>query len=116
MAKSLKFKDAISLSSRPPFHNTTLMMAFAGCVILVMHFKGYELMENFGWYILVASVSHHLQDAQRRGLWLWPFATKPINFPNYLILSYIFPLAIGSLLKILNKNIIKVKYHDVLLV
>ncbi|GFT95778.1 transmembrane protein 267 [Nephila pilipes] len=116
MAKSFKFKDAINLSSRPPFHNTTLMLTFAGCLILVMHFKGSELMENLGWYILVAVTSHHLRDAQRHGLWIWPFTTKSINFINYLILSYLFPLAIGSLLKILNKNIFKTKFHDALLV
>ncbi|CAL1275179.1 unnamed protein product [Larinioides sclopetarius] len=46
MAKSLKFKDAISLSSRPPFHNTTFVSMFAISLILVMHFKGNETFEN----------------------------------------------------------------------
>ncbi|GBM61836.1 Transmembrane protein 267 [Araneus ventricosus] len=116
MAKSLKFKDAISLSSRPPFHNTTFVAMFAISLILVMHFKGNELFENIGWYILVAAISHHLRDAQRRGLWLWPWRTRPLNYTNYLILTYLFPLAIGSLLKVLNKNTLKGKKQDVLFV
>ncbi|XP_055945045.1 transmembrane protein 267-like [Argiope bruennichi] len=116
MAKSLKFKDAINLSSRPPFHNTTFVAMFAVSLILVMHFKGNELFENIGWYILVAAISHHLRDAQRRGLWLWPCVTKPLNYSNYLILTYLFPLAIGSLLKVLNKNTLKGKKQDILFV
>ncbi|GIY93036.1 transmembrane protein 267 [Caerostris extrusa] len=115
MAKSLKFKDAINLSSRPPFHNTTLMAMLAIFLISLTHLKGNELCEYIGWYILVATISHHLRDALRHGLWIWPWTTKVLHFISYLILSYLFPLAVGFMLRI-NKRIIfvKVKTFDVI--
>ncbi|XP_015920566.2 transmembrane protein 267 [Parasteatoda tepidariorum] len=109
MAKSLNLKDAVSLPSRPPFHNTTLLVSIVTCFIILMHNIEQKPAEKIGWFMLVAVVSHHLRDAMRRGLWLWPFETKPLGFCDSVIISYLFSLGVGALIKIIDHPVPKEK-------
>ena len=50
---------------------------------------------NYAWIILSSFLSHHIRDANRRGLWFCPIgSTRPISYYLYLSLSMAFPYLI----------------------
>jgi len=95
-AGSLRLKDALSLSSRPPFHNSSLILILFVSLYTVPYIIGYagdpdSLVSHLPWIVLVALLSHHVRDATRRGLWFWPFgSTRPL--PNWLYITIVIAL------------------------
>ncbi|KAK7864011.1 hypothetical protein R5R35_000117 [Gryllus longicercus] len=94
-ARSVKLTDALNLTSRPFLHCSSVV--FLLCVIFISVSSVFNLKEitTFGWILFAAFVSHHIRDATRRGLWIWPFgSTAPIPYNIYIILTMLFPFVL----------------------
>lgn len=47
---------------------------------------------RYGWLLWTVFSSHHVRDANRRGLWFYPFgSTPPISNFNYILITIILP-------------------------
>ncbi|XP_071438645.1 transmembrane protein 267 isoform X2 [Hetaerina americana] len=104
-ARSLYVKDAVRLSSRPFMHCTTLVIIITllvRVVVKVLQFthKLHAIWKRIDWLFLLATISHHIRDGSRRGLWLWPlpfwssgnvYSTPPLPKVIYLILTMTLP-------------------------
>jgi hypothetical protein len=100
-ARSFKLNDAISLANRPFLHNslTLLIVNLILFILLIVFFNS----KAFNWSIIffIAWFSHHIRDANRRGIWFGSVhTTKPIKTEHYLIILLIGPL----FLRFLNQN------------
>ncbi|CAH1801409.1 unnamed protein product [Owenia fusiformis] len=90
-AGSFQLKDALSLTNRPVFHDTTIIPAIA----LLLYFVCYNLNRFYSLPLIftIAWLSHHLRDGTRRGLWVRPFgSTPPIPYVVYVILVMLLPV------------------------
>ncbi|XP_065063937.1 transmembrane protein 267-like [Rhopilema esculentum] len=101
-AGSWKLKDALKLHSRPPFHCTTILLPHVLLMIAGSIFKSPFSQQQFlvDWVLVtfVAVITHHLRDANRRGLWFCPFgSTRPLSMPVYLLSIITVPFVIGRL-------------------
>lgn len=86
-ARSFRVQDAVSLSQRPFLHNSLLMIAI-----------------NFGlWFVdkkvsvlfFISWFSHHIRDANRRGIWFGPiYSTPPLNDGLYHSIILVTPLLV----------------------
>ncbi|XP_061428465.1 transmembrane protein 267 [Lethenteron reissneri] len=97
MAKSLRISDLHRLRGRPPLHNTTLVLALALSLELVL-VRPLGLLggpwERLPALAALAWLSHHVRDGARRGLWLWPLgSTPPLPRWAYLALTAALPHA-----------------------
>jgi hypothetical protein len=82
---------AVTLPSRPPFHNATLMVLVT---IAVGVCSLYQTWLDPGMFAC-AWISHHLRDGTRRGLWLAPFgSTSPLPSWLYLTAVALLPLIV----------------------
>ena len=100
----LILQDALSLPERPPFHNSSvtpcLMVAtFILCGVLKrLTSLDPTFLSDLPWILGVSWGSHHIRDANRRGLWFAPFgSTPPLPTSLYLILNIILPLLFNML-------------------
>ena len=50
-----------------------------------------------GLLVFSSLVSHHLRDASRRGLWVWPGLSLPLPPPAYLLATQLLPPAVRAL-------------------
>ena len=92
------FQDALHLETRPPLHNSSLLLLFTPLLLLP-----YVIRETWCFWIyeaslvsLIAIITHHLRDANRRGLWLWPHGDTPPLKPAMIYMSFI----IGSVVMV----------------
>ena len=93
-ARSLYLSDATSLSTRPFLHNSLTMI-----ILNVIIYAGLSVFypEKRYWAVLffVSWFSHHVRDANRRGLWFGPiYTTSPLKKPVYFGLIALAPLAL----------------------
>ena len=95
-------QDALSLHSRPPFHNTTVVL-LGFLILLGLQKLGSSssnpiLSYNVPWIFLVAWLSHHVRDAHRRGLWFWPLgSTRPLPRWLYIGTTITLPLIVRTI-------------------
>ena len=79
------FQDALSLPSRPFLHCSTLIPIFTTSLYFVQKLLDFRILRHVHWIFLIAWCSHHLRDALRRGLWLYPWgSTQPLTQSVYL--------------------------------
>ncbi len=91
-ARSFSLLDAISLSSRPFFHNS-LILSLANILFLVVILYKAPSRLSVCFLVFIAWFSHHVRDANRRGLWFGPiYTTKPLSDAIYLGIILILPL------------------------
>jgi len=96
----LCLQDARQLSSRPPLHCTSIILAVFGLMLLLAHVFQWPSFHHFTWILVAAVVSHHLRDATRRGLWLYPFGSSPpIPYAGYLVGCMLLPHVVPSLMQ-----------------
>ncbi|KXJ27108.1 Transmembrane protein C5orf28-like [Exaiptasia diaphana] len=94
MAKSLKIKDANSLHTRPPLHTTTIVPILTP-ILQVWCGQNIHCLQELPYMFVVAVLSHHLRDAQRRGLWFWPVgSTPPLPYGIYIICVILLPMVV----------------------
>lgn len=91
-------QDALNLPKRPFAHNTTLIPVIVAALFAVVYLVP-SLWENrfarlFPLMFFIATFSHHLRDADRRGLWLGPFFSTPaIPYKLYTFFIAVLPLS-----------------------
>ena len=94
-AKSIKLTDAISLPNRPFLHNSLTLFILNIFLFLIFQFINSDKRYKWSILIFIAWFSHHIRDANRRGLWLGSFyTTKPIKDEWYLMIILLMPLFI----------------------
>ena len=95
-------QDALSLPKRPFAHNSTLIPVITAVLYLLVYVSppslhDHPLVSALPLMFLVSSLSHHLRDADRRGLWFAPFlSTPPIPFKFYTLFIILLPLATAA--------------------
>lgn len=91
-AKSFRLSDATNLSSRPFLHNSLIPLIII-IALLICHFTSqndYVIM--ILTVLTIAFSTHHIRDANRRGLLFAPFfQTPPIPYLVYIGLSVLIP-------------------------
>ncbi|XP_023710471.1 transmembrane protein 267 isoform X2 [Cryptotermes secundus] len=97
-ARSFRIQDARQLPSRPPLHCTSVMLAVCGILLLLSFTFRWVLLHCFSWILIAAVLSHHLRDATRRGLWMYPFGSSPpIPYAGYMVGCMLLPHVLPSL-------------------
>uniref|UniRef100_A0A0A9Y8C5 Transmembrane protein 267 n=1 Tax=Lygus hesperus TaxID=30085 RepID=A0A0A9Y8C5_LYGHE len=92
-AKSFSLTAATSLDRRPPLHCTSLWLIVLSLALISSVVLKAEWLWTLASMIGVAVFSHHIRDATRRGIWLWPVgSTPPIPYFGYILLLTILPL------------------------
>ena len=100
-AKSLSLQDAISLGSRPFMHNTLHMLVANIVLYFLVDFLWPEKLK-FCWLLFIAWFSHHVRDANRRGLWFGSlYTTQPLDDSCYLGIILILPVILRVIFKFL---------------
>ncbi|GFS22551.1 transmembrane protein 267 [Elysia marginata] len=89
-AGSLSLKKALHLSKRPPFHNTSLVFGVTFAIIVLNKWRPKTWI--FALMFLSAWLSHHIRDANHRGLWIFPFGHTSL-FSTQLYIGCILVLA-----------------------
>ncbi|KAL4660829.1 hypothetical protein GN956_G1536 [Arapaima gigas] len=92
-ARSLSLKAAVSLSHRPPLHCSSVIPVLCGSLRLLTGAcrLGHPWC-SLPWLLFLSLASHHLRDATRRGLWLWPLgSTPPLPYWLYVALTSTLP-------------------------
>ena len=87
----------MKLTQRPFLHNTSLILLIAVIlyVLVVYIIPQLRSIKDFPTMFLVSSLSHHLRDADRKGLWFAPFgSTPPLPLKLYVLLVVLLPLVI----------------------
>ncbi|XP_033100889.1 transmembrane protein 267-like [Anneissia japonica] len=114
-ARSIHLKDATSLQQRPLFHMTTLIPVIAIISEIIICASGLHRLHYFPYLFTLSWFSHHIRDATRRGLWLWPFgSTPPVPYGMYIGLTLVLPFLIAILMSITGSPIHAVELHRVL--
>lgn len=98
MARSWRLKDALSLSGRPPFHCTTIIpVVVCSSLLMSYHIRRRSICHcaSFSLLFVTAWLSHHIRDAHRHGLWLWPLgSTPPLPYSVYISAILLLPLIV----------------------
>lgn len=85
-------QDATHIHYRPFFHNTSLPIALWILMFLISKLTNAPNLIIYAWMMFVSFISHHVRDANRRGLWFWPFgSTQPIPYFWYLAICMALP-------------------------
>lgn len=84
------FQDALQLNRRPFLHATTIVFIL-GPILQVWFAQNISFLRSLPYMFVVAVISHHLRDGNRRGLWFWPFGSTP-PLPYWLYISCIVAL------------------------
>lgn len=96
-----KFQNALSLKSRPPCHATTLIPVICLFLLLIVRLFKLQRLRRLPLILFVAWFSHHIRDATRRGLWLWPWgSTSPLPYWFYITLIAVIPYLVIALMKV----------------
>ena len=108
------FQDALNLPQRPFAHNTTLIIIGAALLYLLVYIStpllGNSFIKDLPLMFVISTLSHHLRDADRRGIWLGPFfSTPPIPYKLYPFLITLLPtvLPLPRLLPVFFKALVE---------
>ena len=89
------FVFAKSRDHRPYAHNTLLVIGTTIGIYLALRYIPY-LRNSFTCDLhlifFLSGMSHHLRDANRRGLWLGPVSTPPISRRTYIFVIVLLPV------------------------
>ena len=91
------FVFAKSRDHRPYAHNTLLVLSATISIYLVLRSMPClrnALTRELHLVFFFACMSHHLRDANRRGLWLGPLSTPPISRKMYISIIVLLPLVL----------------------
>jgi hypothetical protein len=113
-AKSFSLLDVISLSNRPFLHNSFTLIILNTILYILMRVFSVADTQKYSMLILISWFSHHVRDANRRGLWFGSlYTTKPLNDGVYLSIILILPIIIRVF--ILNPNLKAAQIFDSIL-
>jgi hypothetical protein len=95
----ISLQHALSLSSRPMFHASTLIPMIAVFIYIVSLYLKDHRVKVLTLMFLVAWTSHHIQDSTRRGLWFPPFgSTRALPTTTYMLLTMLIPVLLRIVL------------------
>ncbi|XP_062513770.1 transmembrane protein 267-like isoform X2 [Corticium candelabrum] len=117
-ARSFSLEDATSLQHRSFAHSMWFIIlgTAACCCVKMLICQKLLLLSFLPWLFFVATASHHLRDATRRGLWFWPIGnTPPLPLLIYLQMVLLIPLIVRFLLQLSRFSHKGVSLSDVLL-
>ncbi|RWS28293.1 transmembrane protein C5orf28-like protein [Leptotrombidium deliense] len=104
-ARSFNLKDAVRLNARPPLHCTSVILALILLMFIVAVFFVNLKVITISCLLFVAVITHHLRDALRRGLWIYPFTDElPITYSLYLCLLFVIPLFVFTVHEYFSKT------------
>lgn len=94
-ARSLKLGDAISLANRPFLHNSLTLLLVNIFIFVLLSLLNSNKKVNWSLLLFISWFSHHIRDANRRGMWFGSvLTTKPIKDDWYLMIILFMPLVI----------------------
>ncbi|XP_051154179.1 transmembrane protein 267 [Leptopilina boulardi] len=103
IAISWRLQDAMHLQKRGFLHCSTIPIMTWLFLLIYSKMLNQPNISDYGWIILSSFLSHHIRDANRRGLWFCPFgSTRPIPYYFYLSLSMAFPYFIEFCMSLLD--------------
>lgn len=87
----LNVQAALSLPRRPMLHGTPLIALYIVLVELfgVLRHDSLAHRHSRRWFIATALLTHHIRDAWRRGLWMWPLADWSLQVPYFVYMAII---------------------------
>ncbi|XP_064645737.1 transmembrane protein 267-like [Lineus longissimus] len=92
-AGTFNLKAALSLPHRPILHCTTLILLISVVLFAVSRASNSKHAKHLPLMFLVTTLSHHLRDGSRRGLWMCPFGSLSMQqYSMYIALIMILPL------------------------
>jgi len=95
----MSLQHALSLSSRPMFHASTLIPMIAASIYIVSLYLKDPRLKVLTLMFLVAWTSHHIRDSTRRGLWFPPFgSTRALPTTTYMLLTMLIPVLFKAVL------------------
>ncbi|XP_073966678.1 transmembrane protein 267 [Choristoneura fumiferana] len=108
VARSLQWKDLTTLKQRGIFHCTTFWL-FVTTVLLIYSYAYKKLnIYILSWMLIVAYTSHHIRDANRRGIWLYPYGhTPPLSKYVYAGLTTMLPHVFGLVCRYYRSMLLK---------
>ncbi|XP_026325702.1 transmembrane protein 267 [Hyposmocoma kahamanoa] len=92
LAKSVHLKDMVNLRQRGFLHCTSLWLLIT--TILLMYSYVFKKVNVYllTFMLIIAYSSHHIRDANRRGIWLYPFGhTAAVHKYMYIFLICALP-------------------------
>jgi len=97
-----KLRDEKYIKGRPFLHSSSILIII---VLFCFYCQKYSphlidiISKNLPWILVVAWSSHHVRDAQRRGLWFSPFgSTSPIPYILYICITFFIPIFVKLLM------------------
>lgn len=93
----LPFQHAVNINQRPFLHFTTIPI-----LMMLLMVPAFYWFHSFRFNLWLCTVScaffaHHIRDATRRGLTLWPFGTtKPLPYPLYIGCIIVIPFVLAK--------------------
>ncbi|KAH1005331.1 hypothetical protein HUJ04_006336 [Dendroctonus ponderosae] len=104
-ARSTLLKNATALMQRPFLHCSTTPLVLFLVLLLVSQTWKVPAFKQGALIGLTAFATHHIRDAARRGLWLYPFgSTAPIPYWLYIALCALVPYVVIFLDKSLKQQ------------
>ncbi|KAM3955043.1 transmembrane protein 267-like [Aphomia sociella] len=108
VARSLQWKDMTNLKQRGIFHCTTFWLIITTFLLSYSYIYKKNNIHVLSWMLIVAFTSHHIRDANRRGLWIYPFGhTRPFHKLFYTALVSVLPNLLATIYMTLQPNIYK---------
>ncbi|XP_033624605.1 transmembrane protein 267-like [Asterias rubens] len=108
-ARSFELKEVLALPFRPPLHSTTLILLIAIFLLLGVRLaSSSQYLQSLPYMFIVATFSHQLRDASRRGLWFWPLgSTPPLPYWIYIVSVVSLPISIRLVMERIDPWLLK---------
>lgn len=104
MARSFNIKDFVNLK-RGIFHCTSFGLLISAILYLISYYMKNQEILLWNFMLIIAYSSHHVRDANRRGLWFYPYGhTRPLSYYFYVFLICALPHTFAYLYMYLKLN------------
>ncbi|XP_053622876.1 transmembrane protein 267 [Plodia interpunctella] len=85
--RSIYWKDITNNRTRGILHCTTFLFTITSLLLIYSYIYKKINIYMLTWMIILAYTSHHVRDANRRGLWMYPYGhTPPLSKYVYIFL------------------------------
>ncbi|XP_039762765.1 transmembrane protein 267 [Pararge aegeria] len=92
VARSFHFKDIANVNKRGIFHNTSFCITMTSILLVASYITRKIHVYLLTYMLILAFTSHHIRDANRHGLWFYPYAhTQALGKCLYITLICVLP-------------------------
>lgn len=107
-----KFQDAVSLTTRPFLHCSTIPLVVCGIGLILAYLQDWLWLQKISCLLIVAFSTHHVRDSTRRGLWFWPLGSIPaLPYYLYIFILIAIPYLLIFLIRMTSSNV-NVHWHQ----